>query len=153
MGWGDYDEETAPVIRPDEDGNLVLDDPAARGMIEAVSKYNCKLTYESHLDRVDHFVCRIEQRGDDINQTCIVLINVDDVNGRSIAEILMPGFVWQEIRDRVEVPFARGLTGRHGLQDILATFDIEAAATLSEMVNKIAVVVVDHGAAAVFKAR
>lgn len=153
MGWGDYDDETKPIVKEDEDGNLVLDDPTARGMIEAVSKHNCKLTFEAQLERVDHFVRRMEQRGDDVNQICIVLINVDDANGRPIAEILMPGFDWQEIRDRGEVPFARGLAGRQGMQDILATFDIEAAATLSEMTNKIAVVVVDHGAAAVFESR
>lgn len=153
MGWGDYNEETKPIVKEDEDGNLVLDDPTARGMIEVVSKHNCKLTFEAQLDRVDHFTRRMEQRGDDVNQMCIVLINVDDINGRPIAELLMPGFDWQEIRDRGEVPFARGLAGRQGMQDILATFDIEAATTLSEMTNKIAVVVVDHGAAAVFESR
>lgn len=153
MSWGDYNEENMPIVRTDEDGNIVLDDPSARGMIEAVSKHNCKATFEAQLDRVDHFVRRMEQRGDDPNQICIVLINVDDPHGRPMAELLMPGFNWQEIRDRGEVPFARGLAGRTGIQDILSTFDIEAAVKLSEMKDQIAVVVVDHGHAATFEAR
>ncbi|MGD9729307.1 MAG: hypothetical protein AB7V39_23435 [Nitrospiraceae bacterium] len=93
---------------------------------------------------------RITDRGDDPNEVCIVLLNVDDPNGAAIAEMLMPGFDWQEIRDRGEVPFARGLAARSGLQDVIAIFDIEAAANMAEMVDQIVTVVVDHGVATVF---
>lgn len=151
MSWGDYDEKTKPIVKEDEDGNLVLDDPTARGMIEAVSKHNCAQTYYDQLDRVLYFKHRMITRCDDPNDICIVLLNVDDVHGGPIASILMPTFDWQQYRDRGEVPFARGLAGRHGIQDILSSFDVEAAVKLSEMKDKVAVVVVDHGAAAVFE--
>jgi len=63
----------------------------------------------------------------------------------------MPGFNWQEIRDRGEVPFARGLALRDGIQAIIETFDSEAATKLLKM-NEVAVVVVDHGVAEIFSA-
>lgn len=144
MSWGDYNDEDKPIVKEDEDGNLVLDDPSARGMIEAVSKHNCEQTYYAQLDRVIYFKHRMITRGDDPNDICIVLLNVDDPHGGPIADILMPGHDWQPYRDRGEVPFARGLAGRQGLQDIVATFDVQAAVKLSELPGKICCVVVDH---------
>ena len=84
-------------------------------------------------------------------QAVIVLLSVDDVHGGPLADVLMPGFNWQEIRDRGEVPFARGLAMREGIQKALGTFDKEAAKKLRGM-NDVAVVVVDHGVAEVFAA-
>jgi len=81
----------------------------------------------------------------------ITVINVDDVHGGPIADALMPGFNWQEIRDRGEVPFARGLAMREGVQGLLGTFDKEAADKLRNMTD-VAVVVVDHGVAEIFSA-
>ncbi|MGE3483593.1 MAG: hypothetical protein AB7L09_02555 [Nitrospira sp.] len=150
MSWDSYDESTRPMVRTDANGNLFLDDPTARGMISAVGKHNCRGVFDAQRDRVEHFVRRITDRGDDPNEVCIVLLNVDDPNGAAIAEMLMPGFDWQEIRDRGEVPFARGLAARSGLQDVIAIFDIEAAANMAEMVDQIVTVVVDHGVATVF---
>ncbi|HEA84359.1 MAG TPA: hypothetical protein ENI04_00005 [Candidatus Wildermuthbacteria bacterium] len=63
----------------------------------------------------------------------------------------MPGHNWQEIRDQDEVPFARGLAMREGIQEALGTFDDEAAAKLQDMID-VAVVVVDYGVAEVFTA-
>ncbi|KKT17798.1 MAG: hypothetical protein UV98_C0001G0001, partial [Parcubacteria group bacterium GW2011_GWB1_43_6] len=62
-----------------------------------------------------------------------------------------PGHNWQEIRDKGEVPFARGLAMREGIQEVLGTFDKEAATKLQSM-RDVAVVVVDHGVAEVFTA-
>jgi len=63
----------------------------------------------------------------------------------------MPCHNWQEIRDRGEVPFARGLAVRDGIQEALGAFDKDAAKKLEDM-TEIAVVVVDHGVAEVFAA-
>lgn len=63
----------------------------------------------------------------------------------------MPGHNWQEIRDKGEVPFARGLAIRDGIQEALGAFDVEAATKLRSMTD-VAVVVVDHGVAEVFAA-
>ena len=80
-----------------------------------------------------------------------MILNVDDPNGSQIAEALMPGHNWQENRDRGEVPFARGLAVREDIQDAIEFFDNEAATELRKMTD-LAVVVVDHGVAAVFPA-
>ena len=133
------------------DGQLVLDDPDARAVIGAVSKHNCKNTLEINADRVTHFKQRLAERGMTAKQAVIVLLNVDDIHGGPLADILMPGYNWQEIRDRGEVPFARGLAMRDGIQEALGAFDKDAAKKLKKMAE-VAVVVVDHGVAEVFAA-
>jgi hypothetical protein len=80
----------------------------------------------------------------------IVLINADDVHGRHLADILMPGHNWQEYRDRGEVPFARGLAARDGIEEALAVIDQDAALKLKKQ-RGISVVVVDYGTAEVFE--
>lgn len=135
------------------DGQLVLDDPAAAEMVRAVGKYNCTGTFEAQEDRIAHFARRMKQRGDSPHAVIIVLINVDDTKlSRSLADTLMPGHNWQMYRDEGEVPFARGLAGREGVQGVLDYFDKEAAAQLTELAGEIAVVVFDHGVAEVFPA-
>lgn len=133
------------------DGQLVLDDPDAVAVIRAVGKHNCRITLRWNADRVVHFRNRLAERGMTADQAVIVLLNVDDVHGGPLADALMPGHNWQEVRDRGEVPFARGLAMREGIQDALGTFDEEAAEKLRGMTG-IAVVVVDHGVAEVFAA-
>lgn len=133
------------------DGQLVLDDPDAVAMIRAVGKHNCQSTLDLNADRVKHFKQRMIDLGVTSDEVVIVVINVDDVHGGPIADVLMPDFNWQEIRDRGEIPFARGLAQRSGIGEILEKFDTEAAAKLKEMANP-AVVVVDHGVAEIFSA-
>lgn len=133
------------------DGQLVLDDPQAVAVFRAVSKHNCRGTFNINEDRVVHFKNRMAERGLSADQVVIVLVNVDDVNGGPLADALMPGTDWQQIRDQGQVPFARGLAGRPGIQDIIADFDKEAAEKLAVM-SAPAVVVVDHGVAEVFPA-
>jgi len=143
----DYPHATVREV----DGQLVLDDPDAMAMIGAIGKHNCKNTLQINADRVAHFKQRLEDRGMTPEQGVIVLLNVDDVHGGPLADMLMPGHNWQEIRDRGEVPFARGLAMRDGIQEILDTFDKNAAEKLRDMTT-VAVVVVDHGVAEVFAA-
>lgn len=144
------DDYPRAVVR-EIDGQLVLDDPDAVAVIHAVSKHNCKNTLELNADRVAHFKRRLAERGMTAKQAVIVLLNVDDIHGGPLAHVLMPGHNFQEIRDRGEVPFARGLAMREGIQKALGTFDKEAAKKLEGMIG-VAIVVVDHGVAEVFAA-
>ncbi len=144
------DDYPRAVVR-EIDGQLVLDDPDAVAVIRAVEKHNCRNTLELNTDRVAHFKNRLAERGMTADQAVIVLLNVDDVHGGPLADALMPGHNWQEIRDRGEIPFARGLAMREGIQGALGAFDKEAAEKLQSMTD-IAVVVVDRGVAEVFAA-
>ena len=144
------DGEPRAVVREIE-GQLVLDDPDALAVMRVVKKHNCRGTLELNADRITHFKQRLTERGLTASDVVIVLVNVDDAHGGPLADALMPGMNWQEICDRGEVPFARGLAGRDGIQKALAVFDQEAAAKLQEMTG-VAVVVVDRGVAEVFPA-
>ena len=75
-------------------------------------------------------------------------MTVDDQNGAQLASVLMSGHDWQQYRDRGEVPFARGLASREGVQDFLGSVDEQAAEKLQSF-QGLAVVVVDHGVAEV----
>jgi hypothetical protein len=132
-------------------GQLVLDDPDAMAVINTVNKLNCQATLEMNADRVKHFQNRLTERGLTADQAVIVVIKVDDIHGGPLAEILMPGYDWQSIRDKGEVPFARGIAERNGIEEALDTFDKEAAAKLHGMKDT-AVVVVDYGVAEIFAA-
>lgn len=141
-------EEPRAVVR-EIDGQLVLDDPDALAVVSVVGKHNCRTTFDMNADRVEHFKNRMVERELSGRDVVITVINVDDPHGGVLAEVLMPGHDWQAYRDRGEVPFARGLAGREGVQQFLDTIDREAAAKLS-MVTEPAVVVVDHGVADVY---
>ena len=132
-------------------GQLVLDDPEGLAFIRAIEKHNCRCTLEMNADRVAHFISRTVELGLNSENAVIVIINVDDINGGQLAEYLMPGHNWQEYRDRGEIPFARGLAVRKGIQELLTQFDTEAAEKLQKM-TEIAVVVVDRGVAEVYEA-
>jgi hypothetical protein len=129
----------------------VLIDPEGAAVARAVGKHNCKGTREMNSDRVAHFKRRVSELGRSPADTVIVLLNVDDANGCVIADMLMPGFNWQEIRDRGEVPFARGLAVKDGIVEALSLFDRDAASEL-QSASTLSVVVVDHGVAAIFAA-
>ena len=131
-------------------GRMVLVDPDGTMFLGEVGKYNCRLTFESNAERVDHFKHRLTEHGDTAKYL-IVLLNVNDPNGGPLADLLMPGHNWQEYRDRGEIPFARGLALREFIQECLGVFDEDAAAKLRAMTT-VAVVVVDFGVAEVFSA-
>ncbi len=149
-GVEDSDATGGAVIR-EVDGQLVLDDPVALALVRGIGKSNCRKTLEMNADRVEHFKRRLMERGMAPDQAVIVLLNVDDIHGGPLAEILMPGQNWQEVRDKEQVPFVRGLAMRDGIQKVLHEFDKEAAKKLNDM-NGVAVVVVDYGVADVFTA-
>jgi hypothetical protein len=140
------------------DGQLVLEDPEAMGMIAAVDAHNrdvakraCRALFEANLDRVEHFVRRIAERGHDPADVVIVVIDVDEPSGAGavLTDELMPGHDWQAYRDRGEVPIARGLATRGGIQSFLDVLDGEAAGLLRRW-EGIAVVVVTGGMASVY---
>jgi hypothetical protein len=133
------------------DGQLVLDDPDAVAVIKAVEKHNCRLTLEAHAERVAYFKRRAIAKG--VDDVVIVLLNVDDAVGKEIAEMLMPGqdAMWQTLRDSGQVPFARGLAKREGIQSVVSDLDAEAGEKLLAMKGQVAVVVVDHGVVEVFE--
>jgi len=131
-------------------GELVLDDPAALSVARAVGKHNCRATAELNADRIVHFTRRIAERGLSAKDALIVIINMDDQFGSDVGDALMPGHDWQAHRDRGEVPFARGLAGREGIQGVLDGVDPEAATKLRGLAT--AVVVFDHGTVEVFDA-
>ena len=132
-------------------GTIILEDPDALAVLSVIAKHNCKGTLELNSDRIKHFKNRFKAKGLSAQDAVIVVLNVDDLHGGPLAENLMPGYNWQEIRDRGEKPFARGLAVRDGIEEVLQAFDNEAANKLKGM-TEISVVVVDHGVAEVFTA-
>lgn len=64
----------------------------------------------------------------------------------------MPGYDWQTIRDREEVPFARGLAMKEGVREYIGFFDEDAINELNLRGDQLSVVVVDYGVAMVYPA-
>jgi hypothetical protein len=131
-------------------GELVLDDPDALACIQAVERSNCRFTYEAQIDRVDHFARRCAERKLTAQDVVIVLLDVDDENGKALADILLPNYDWDAIRARGEKPFARGLAMRAGIQIVLDQIDKEASEKLKST-SQLATVVVQRGVAEVFE--
>ncbi len=131
------------------DGQTVLVDPIAYSVMTAIAKENCYNTLKLNADRIDYFKNRIVEKGLNPEEMAIVVINVDARHGARIAELLMPNFNWQEIRDKGEVPSARGLVYKNSMKEIINAFDTEAAKKISGGTGTI-VIVVDHGVAEVF---
>ena len=139
------------VVR-EEGGRLVLDDPDAIAVVKAVEKHNCRLTLDAQADRVAHFKRRAVDKG--VDRVAIVLLNVDDPNGKAITDILMPGQdgMWQSLRESGQVPFARGLATRDGMQIIVDDLDADEGERLRAMTGEAVVIVADRGVVAVFAA-
>ena len=133
------------------DGRLVLDDPEALAIINVVNKHNCEISFDLNSERINHFKERMIARDVTPQEFVIAFISVDDQHGRLIADVLMPNYNWQEIRDRGEKPFARGLVDRSFINEGLELFDEQAAKKLKELTEGVAVVVVDFGVAEIFQ--
>jgi hypothetical protein len=142
------EQPTARVIET-EDG-IVLVDPQASAIIRAIGKLNCVQTFAENADRIEHFERRITELGQTAAVLVIVVVAVDDPLGRPLADALMPGHDWQAFRDRGEIPFARGLAARDGIEAVLEGYDKEAADKLRGIAG-VAVVVVDHGVVEIFE--
>lgn len=141
--------DDAKVVYNAELGKHVLVDPTAYGAMQAISKHNCKRTVELQQDRVQYFRRRIEERGLGAQDVVILLINVDDAKGAVLADAAMPGHDWQAIRDQGQIPFARGLADREGVQEFVDLVDEDASAKLREL-QGVALVVVDFDTVEVF---
>lgn len=137
------------TVERGENGELALNDPVAMGMIRAVGKHNCKITFAANRDRVEHFRQRVDALGLSPATVVIVVINVDAIYGNLLANTLMPDFDWQAIRDKGEIPFARGIAMKEGIQAFLSDVDKDAGDKLSGYLG-VATVVVDHGVVEVF---
>jgi hypothetical protein len=129
---------------------MEVQDPIV-AMIQMMEKENCRTTFQLHSDHIAHLKNRMVERGLTPAEAVIAIMNVDDVNGDVIANVLMPNFDWQAIRAGGGIPFAKGLFKREGFQDLLGTFDVPAAEKLKNMTDA-AVVVIDHTVAEVFPA-
>jgi len=141
-------DEPQARVEVGPDGQLILIDPVGAAVIKAVSKHNCKNTLAINADRVEHFRNRVVQLGRNPKDTVIVLANVDDMAGSILAESLMPGFSWDEIRARGEIPFARGLAARDGVVEFVKKVDPELV--VDDDPQQVQVIVVDHGTCEVF---
>lgn len=97
------------------DGSLVLVDPDAFALAEALGKGACKNLLAANAERLAHFAERARGRYD----VCFVLLDVDDVRGAALADVLMPGHDWQQYRNRGEKPLARGLATLDGMIGVL----------------------------------
>jgi len=141
-------DEEIPTIH-NINGQYVLDDPSALTMMRAVNKQHCRKSLEDHLERMQDFVIKMKSPRISSDETCIVLINVDDINGKDVAEALMPDHNWQSIRDQGQVPYARGLVDRRGMGSVLDVIDVSSAKKLREQ-SGTAIVVIDHGSTEIF---
>jgi hypothetical protein len=133
---------------------LVLDDPDALGMVQAVEAHNrragCRNTLQLQRDRVNHFIERARIRGSE-DDVAIVLINADTSLGRPIADALMPGANWQAFRDQGQVPFARGLAMREGIEKMIRHINPAEADALNR--PGLPIIVIDHESIAVFSSK
>ena len=132
------------------DGQTILEDPEALALMAAMNKINCKITFDLNSDRIGHFVKRMEELGRTPKDAVIGFISVDDEHGRVYADILMPEYNWQEIRDEGKKPFARGLIVRDSMENSLMAFDRQAAEKLKKA-KGIPVVVIDYGVAEIYE--
>lgn len=144
------DDYPRAIVR-EVDGRLVLDDPDARAVIRAVECENIRrlLIEAEPRQRIQHFAGRIAQRNDTGLFLMIVMLCVDDPKGAALANVLMPGYDWASIRARGEIPWARGLATRAGIQELLDGAEHEAAAELRAIAG-IAVLAIDRGIVTVF---
>lgn len=139
------------------DGQLVLDDPDSIAVITAIERENVRQLIASpeQRDRIAHFVKRIAVRAPELglqeHELTVVHLCVDDPNGAALADELMPGHDWNGIRAAGQVPYARWIAVRDGLQALLDEVFPGIAPTLREIPG-IAVVAMDRGVVAVFAA-
>lgn len=139
---------TIPFVEIDR-GDFVRFDPEEIGHSAAIAKLDCRRLYEESRDKITYYLGRFEPNDVTFETSVIVIINVDDPNGRLLAGMLMPAADMHAIRARGETPIMRGLAMRDGMQEALEIFDPEAADKLKTFDGP-AIVVVDQGVAEVF---
>jgi hypothetical protein len=125
------------------------EDSEEPAFFRAMGKLNCCDTFRENLNWICYIRWYMSVLDYSPSTKVILLANVDDLHGAGIAGFILPGYPWQEIRDRGQVPFARELARRDFMLEALEVFDQEAAAKLARTIGT-AVVVIDYGVAEIF---
>lgn len=140
-----------------ENGQVVLHDPAAEGIIAAVKQHNrdisyenCKKVFELNAESVERFKSRFTKGVYNSSEYCIVIIQVDDPYGGPISDVLMPDCNWQSLRDQGLEPMARGIADRAFMRSAIAAFDQEAVSDQDMLKDDLIAIVVAQGVARVF---
>lgn len=122
-------EEPIAVVRS-ENGILVLEDPVAEGVIAAVENANRKNRLRNCLrflqlskQAVEKFYRKFVNGTYKQSEYVIVMIDADDYYGKPLADALMPGHDWSEIRNRGEVPRAQGVAELDGVRSYIDIID------------------------------
>jgi hypothetical protein len=133
------------------DGTLVLDDPVALAVMRVLDRRNCRQRLVDHAEAIIRFRQRIEDRGMSAATAIIVLVCADSNLGPELADVLgMPEGWDQPFREKGELPFARGIAHRAGMQDILDQIDPDAGNQLRNAPG-LCVLVVDFNTFEVFE--
>lgn len=76
--------------------------------------------FELDRDRLEHFSYRaIHLRGLQPSEFVAICIEVDDPAWTDLANHLVPNGNWQELRDRGQIPVARGTAMAEGIMELL----------------------------------
>jgi hypothetical protein len=144
-------DEPEAWVETRPDGSIILHDPTAEGVIQAVKSYNRGIQMarvgdflKANQSCIPHFSKRVKDRGLSPSEVVLVILDVDDPNGSALADILMPGYDWDSIRRAGQAPVARGLASRSVL-GALEALDKEEVARFRQRPNDLLVVVVTAG--------
>lgn len=116
-----------------------------------INKKLCLRLLKLNAEPIARFKARIAELWRTAEDTVIMLINVDDVNGAELADLTMPGHDWQQYRNQGLLPVARGIQDKALMEKVLDVFDTDAAEKLRSN-SQLMVVVVDCGVAEIFNA-
>lgn len=107
--------------------------------------------FQPNRERLEQMAWRALQRGLTPEQFVTVCIDVDDPSWTEIVDLLMPGYNWQEYRDRGEKPVARG-TAMASINDYLRTVvpGIETALTGPLLDGTVRAIVMAYGGVSVY---
>jgi hypothetical protein len=111
-----------------------------------------ELIYQDSKDRLEHMAFRAIKKGLRRDEFIMVAIDVDDSSWTEVVDLLMPGYNWQEIRDRGEKPIARGSAMAAPLLKYLGAVvpDIETALTGPLPERAVRTIVMAEGGASVY---
>lgn len=128
---------------------ILEDEAEKKKLAKAVGKYNCRDTAKAHFPLIQKYVGKMQQQGLKAKSAGILIANVNYPVGKKLADMFMPGYDWQKIRNRGEVPYACSVVLREGFTENLSMFDVEAGEKLRTM-EDIPVIVFDHDTVEVF---
>lgn len=128
---------------------VIIVNPTTVAFIRTVERENLRIDVTQQSDAVQRFARRIAERWSTPDMLLIVVLWVDDPDGGALADLLMPGHDWSEIRSRGETPIARGLADRIGMQRALDAAQ-DAASQELRNIDGIAVLAAGRGVIAAF---